>query len=55
MKYLSSVIGGALMALAGFVVGVNVPNHDNQPYCPTEDSCTVDYSHGEWRVTEVQP
>ena len=55
MKVLSSVLGGALMALAGFVVGVNVPDHDNQPSCPTEDSCAIDYHHGKWTVTEVQP
>jgi hypothetical protein len=25
------------------------------PYCPTEDSCAVDYSNGKWTVTEVTP
>ena len=26
-----------------------------EPYCPTEDSCSISYERGEWHVTEVTP
>lgn len=48
-----------------FVVGVGVgiilggaitsPHQPGKPYCPTEDSCTVDYRDGTWYIEEVTP
>lgn len=30
-------------------------NQQNAPYCPTEDSCIVDYHGGKWWVIESTP
>lgn len=30
-------------------------DHPEQPYCPTEDSCQIDYHDGKWHITEVTP
>lgn len=27
----------------------------DQPDCPTEDSCTVQYEHGKWHISEATP
>lgn len=51
MKILISFLAGVIVA-SGTVVGVRTAT---QPHCPEEDSCQVDYSHGHWSVTEVQP
>jgi hypothetical protein len=32
-----------------------VAPRQNQPYCPTEDSCRPQYSDGGWTIEEVQP
>lgn len=26
-----------------------------EPYCPSEDSCEIDYRDGRWHITEVTP
>lgn len=28
---------------------------DDMPYCPQEDSCTVDYRDGAWHIEEDTP
>jgi len=38
-----------------FALGALVGHSIDQPYCPTEDSCTVDYHDGQWTITEVTP
>jgi len=60
----------ALTVLAGFLAGTlaivaivltlaTVSRWHNDtpdtPYCPTEDSCTVEYSDGQWTIHEVTP
>jgi len=48
------VIGTAvLLILAAYVAGFALG--DWQPYCPTEDSCQIDYSDGRWHVTPDVP
>ena len=41
-----------LIFLAGFFTGWST---NKSPNCPTEDSCSVDYSNGEWHIKEVKP
>lgn len=49
-----------------FLVGVGVGiilgwsltyehDHPDRPYCPTEDSCSIDYRDGSWHIEEVTP
>lgn len=28
---------------------------DSAPVCPTEDSCAIEYTNGEWIISEVTP
>jgi hypothetical protein len=47
-----------LLLLAGVLVGILVcqtVEAIQQPHCPTEDSCTVDYRDGRWHITEDTP
>lgn len=37
--------------LVGTLFGVAIAE-EKKPYCPTEDSCSIDYSNGEWIITE---
>jgi hypothetical protein len=41
----------AILTLTLVVIASNVLTPD----CPTEDSCTVEYTGGEWRIIEVIP
>lgn len=50
-KYLTGFIAGIL--LSGGTFGL-VKAYE-RPYCPTEDSCQIDFHHGAWHVTEVTP
>lgn len=43
----------ALVA-AAFVAGW-AWSDDDGAYCPTEDSCAVDYREGAWHIAEVTP
>jgi hypothetical protein len=48
----------AAVAYILIVTGVGVMLYTaapDEPNCPTEDSCTVDYHDGAWHVTEQQP
>jgi hypothetical protein len=48
------IVVGALVL--GIVIGVFVGGFssrgDASPYCPTEDSCHIDFRNGEWHITE---
>lgn len=47
-----------LTAVAAFLAGVMLAvtvQTINQPDCPTEDSCAIDYRDGGWHITEVTP
>lgn len=68
MKYLITFMSGVILA-SGAVVAARTANSQNQPDpppdvhsvtvsgvdCPTEDSCSVSYEHGTWKITEVTP
>lgn len=51
MRVLSAFIAGALLS-GGLLASWRAYE---RPYCPTEDSCSVDYHDGAWHVTEVTP
>lgn len=51
MKILTAFLAGVIVA-SGAIVAVRTAD---APHCPTEDSCSVDYSHGSWHITEVRP
>lgn len=40
-----------------FILGVTLGwlAAGGHPYCPTEDSCVVDYRDGAWHIVEVTP
>lgn len=42
-----------LMAVGAFFLLLTMKS--DQPYCPTEDSCTVEYHDGAWHVKEIVP
>lgn len=44
------VLSALVMITVGSVVVAN-----QQPNCPTEDSCSIDYRDGEWHIEERQP
>jgi hypothetical protein len=46
----------ALLAVLGFgtLSGWLIADAQ-QPHCPTEDSCVVDYHDGQWHIAEVTP
>lgn len=50
LLWVSLIVG----ILIGWAVTYQFDQHD-EPYCPTEDSCQIDYYHGKWRITEVTP
>lgn len=62
---LSLTAGAAVLASAGAVRASQAHEgpeaHDHSVtvqgvYCPTEDSCSIDYQHGKgWVVSEVTP
>lgn len=37
------------------VLGTLAVQAEAEPYCPTEDSCSISYEHGKWTVSEVTP
>lgn len=51
----------AMIVVAGmFMLGLlyataNVSGPDDEPYCPTEDSCEPQWHNGEWHIVEVTP
>lgn len=45
----------AILLVATGWAGATLTHGHTTPRCPTEDSCTVDYDHGRWTVTEVTP
>lgn len=51
MKILTAFLSGVIVASGAVLAARSATT----PYCPEEDSCQVDYSHGHWTVTEVQP
>lgn len=56
-KVLSDLYIVTVALLFGFTVGLltAVVQQPEQPDCPTEDSCVVDYSDGRWTIKEVTP
>ena len=48
------IIMFVLTLFYGFLVGIAYAE-SQEPNCPTEDSCTVDYREGEWHIREVTP
>lgn len=48
------VVAVAILAAFALGIAVHVRTGDG-PYCPTEDSCQIDYRDGTWTVTEVVP
>lgn len=44
----------AITAILAYLLGVAV-TASPQPYCPTEDSCSVDYRDGRWHIREETP
>ena len=44
----------AIWAALG-ILGTLAVQAEREPYCPTEDSCVVDYHDGRWTITEVTP
>jgi hypothetical protein len=48
----------AILTLTAMVLGITFIAGtllDTSPECPTEDSCTVDYTDGEWVITPEVP
>lgn len=54
MKTLPAFFAGLMIATT-VAVGWVRTHQPEQPSCPQEDSCAVDYSHGAWHVREVTP
>jgi hypothetical protein len=48
------VLAGMVLAASWTVVGL-AASVASEPYCPSEDSCRVDYSDGAWHVVEDRP
>lgn len=51
MRTFTAFVSGFILAGTLTVGWINY----NRPYCPQEDSCRIDYRHGEWHITEVTP
>ena len=49
-----SVVLVTIVFIAGVTLGW-LAGTGGQPYCPTEDSCVVDYRDGAWYIEEVVP
>lgn len=50
----AKIVLALLLLLSG--VGVGWTAHTEQrPYCPTEDSCAIDYRDGAWHIEETVP
>lgn len=47
VAYLLGILIGGYAAVAY--------NNYQEPYCPTEDSCTPDYYNGQWHIKEDTP
>jgi len=54
IKQLTGVVAACVATLI-FTAGLGVATTDVRPYCPTEDSCAVDYADGRWTVRPVVP
>jgi len=54
-RWLRRAAVAAALAAAGFLGGLYVDTRHDDVYCPTEDSCAVDYDDGRWSVTPTQP
>ncbi len=44
-----------LIGLSGSFVAGYATHTSNQPNCPTEDSCSIDYNHGQWHIEPTIP
>lgn len=61
MKNIGNIIGFGVTALASlslaFFSGLMLGHHDTieRTYCPTEDSCSVQYVDGQWVIREDTP
>ena len=47
----------SLGLIIGILIGwaLTYQHQPEQPYCPTEDSCSIDYRDGSWHIEEVTP
>ncbi len=52
MKAVAALVG--IWAALG-ILGTLAVQAEREPYCPTEDSCSISYEHGKWTVSEVTP
>ena len=49
---------GVLLSLMAACFGIGIGwslNDLSRPNCPTEDSCSVDYRDGAWRIERIKP
>lgn len=56
VKIMRSLIAAARIAV--IIVAAYGASHlvaSDQPECPTEDSCAIDYRDGRWHITEEAP
>jgi hypothetical protein len=60
-RHISLIITGLLILITGYSIGYSVGQQSMfqenptviQPYCPQEDSCRAEYSHGHWTIKET--
>ena len=45
----------AMFLVFGTGISVGYGIGSSEPYCPSEDSCQVDYSNGHWTITPQVP
>lgn len=53
-RYVVLILTVVFATLFGWALCYATHYHD-QPYCPTEDSCSIDYRDGSWHIDEVTP
>jgi hypothetical protein len=51
-EWIAALIVALILSLSWNVI---LATKSDQPVCPTEDSCAIDYSHGRWHITRVIP
>jgi len=49
ITFLAALVVAAFLIVGGYHLG------QRQPYCPTEDSCRIDYRHGRWFIEPTVP